>query len=107
MNITEVWLNQACLDFEILPNSVDLAKKSAQNSDLVEPDFPHQPNLCQLRLHELSLVSTTPRFRMTDGRMAGFVGASEGEADEGSGDRERKSCHSMTIVIQAGVSRPR
>jgi hypothetical protein len=46
MNITEVWLNRACLDFEILPNSVDLAKKSAQNSDLVEPDFPHQNRIC-------------------------------------------------------------
>jgi hypothetical protein len=107
MNISEVWWNRACLDFEIQQNSVDLAEKLAQNLDLMEPDFSSRLNLCQLHLHKLSLVSTTPRFRMTDGGMAGFIGAGEGEADEGGGDWERKSRHSMNIVIQAGVSQPR
>jgi hypothetical protein len=66
MNISEVWWNRACLDFEIQQNSVDLAEKLAQNLDLMEPNFSSRLNLCQLHLHKLSLVSTTPRFRMTD-----------------------------------------
>jgi hypothetical protein len=46
MNIAEIWWNWAGLDFEIQPNSIDLAEKSAQNLDSAGPNFPCGGRIC-------------------------------------------------------------